>query len=54
MENYSDFLAANTNFLLCHRPGDRFEWVTARLEAEGKRLRKVGSAGSLEVLRCCE
>ena len=54
VEDYSPFLAANPAFLLSHRPGARFEWITGRLEAEGKHLRKVGSAGSLQLLRCCE
>lgn len=54
VEAYSTFLEGNPNFLLWHRPGARFEWITARLESEGKRLREVGSAGSNRLLRCCD
>lgn len=54
VEQYSEFLRRHHDFLVCRRRGDRFEWLTARLEAEGKQLREIGVSGPLQVLRCCE
>ena len=54
VEDYSGFIQSNSDFLLLHRPGDRFEWITDRLAAEGRTVRALDELGSLRLLRCCE
>jgi hypothetical protein len=51
--DYDSFISQNQDFVLWHRPGDRFEWIVKRLKDEGHVLTPLAESDTRAVLRCC-
>ena len=50
---YGSFMERNADFLLYHRPGHRYEWITRKLADEDRQITVLEQGSDFSILRCC-